>query len=125
MLLNLLGNALKFTPQGTVTIEVLAEPGTGRPRAIVVQDTGIGIPPEHLATIFKPFQQLETGLARRYEGTGLGLAISRTLCEGLGYRLAVQSLVGQGSTFEIGLPPCDVLSIHGRDEDGENMRDPV
>ena len=106
VLINLVGNALKFTSQGTVTVAVRVEAGTKRPLALAVQDTGIGIPPAHLTTIFEAFEQVETGLARRYEGTGLGLTIARTLCVQLGYQLEVQSVVGQGSTFTILLAPC-------------------
>ncbi len=101
ILINLLGNALKFTTQGTVTVAVQVKADPQRPLAITVADTGIGIPPTHLATIFEAFQQVETGLDRRYEGTGLGLTIARTFCARLGYQLEAASVVGQGSTFTI------------------------
>ena len=101
ILINLLGNALKFTTQGTVTVAVQVGADPQRPLAITVADTGIGIPPTHLATIFEAFQQVETGLDRRYEGTGLGLTIARTFCARLGYQLEAASVVGQGSTFTI------------------------
>ena len=105
VLINLLGNALKFTPHGTVTVHVRTDATTHCPVCIAVQDTGIGIPPDQLAAIFEAFQQVDTGLARRYEGTGLGLTIARSLCEIMGYRLAVSSEVGTGSTFQIFLTP--------------------
>ena len=121
VLFNLVGNALKFTPQGEVTIRVDAEPGSHRPLRIEVCDTGIGIPPDRLGAIFEPFQQADSSTARQYGGTGLGLAISRSLCELLGYRLEVESVVGQGSTFRIVLtkastalhPVCSTLVSPG------------
>jgi two-component system cell cycle sensor histidine kinase PleC len=104
VLLNLVGNALKFTPQGTVTVQVEGDPVTQQPRRINVIDTGIGIPAERLEGIFERFQQADSSTARKYGGTGLGLAISRALCQLLGYQLTVESTVGQGSTFRIILP---------------------
>ena len=105
VLINLVGNALKFTEQGSVTLTVDVDPLTRLPSRIRVQDTGIGIPSERLASIFQPFEQAESGTARRFGGTGLGLAISASLCELLGYRLDVVSTVGVGSTFIITLNP--------------------
>ena len=104
ILINLIGNALKFTPEGTVTVRVEAEPTTHRPISIAVIDTGIGIPPERCEAIFEHFQQADNSTARQYGGTGLGLAISRALCQLLGYQLTVESIVGQGSTFRIMMP---------------------
>jgi signal transduction histidine kinase len=104
ILINLVGNALKFTPEGTVTVRVEVEPMTHRPLSIAVIDTGIGIPPERCEAIFEHFQQADNSTARQYGGTGLGLAISRALCQLLGYQLTVESTVGQGSTFRIIMP---------------------
>jgi len=104
ILINLIGNALKFTPEGTVTVGVEVEPATHRPISIDVVDTGIGIPPERYEAIFEHFQQADNSTARKYGGTGLGLAISRALCQLLGYQLTVESTVGQGSTFRIIMP---------------------
>ena len=104
ILINLVGNALKFTPEGTVTVRVEVEPATRRPISIAVVDTGIGIPPERCEAIFEHFQQADNSTARQYGGTGLGLAISRALCQLLGYQLTVESTVGQGSTFRIMMP---------------------
>ncbi|MEE9466523.1 MAG: PAS domain S-box protein [Candidatus Neomarinimicrobiota bacterium] len=101
VLINLLGNALKFTEKGNVTISVLTNPETHRPECIEVKDTGIGIPEDRLTNIFEAFQQAESGTARKYGGTGLGLAISRSLCELMGYQLNVSSEVGIGTTFSI------------------------
>ena len=101
ILLNLIGNAAKFTEQGSVTVRVKIEPDTCRPTRIEVIDTGIGIPSERLETIFERFQQGDNSMARKYGGSGLGLAISRALCEIMGYRLEVSSEVGKGSTFSL------------------------
>jgi signal transduction histidine kinase len=104
ILINLVGNALKFTPEGIVTVRVEVEPATHRPISIDVVDTGIGISPERREAIFEHFQQADNSTARKYGGTGLGLAISRALCQLLGYQLTVESTVGQGSTFRIIMP---------------------
>jgi len=101
VLINLVGNAIKFTEKGNVTVTVIANPETHRPERIEVQDTGIGIPPDRLATIFEAFQQADSSTSRKFGGTGLGLAISRSLCDLLGYQLTVSSEEGKGSTFSI------------------------
>ena len=102
VLINLIGNAIKFTPAaGRVTVRVITDATTGRPSRIDVEDTGIGIPAEHIGAIFEAFEQVDTDTSRRFGGTGLGLAISRKLCELMGYELVVRSQVGVGSTFSI------------------------
>jgi signal transduction histidine kinase len=101
VLLNLVGNALKFTPRGQVTIRGESDPVTQQPRRPDVIDTGIGIPAERLEDIFERFQQADNSIAQKYGGTGLGLAISHALCQLLGCQLTVESTVGQGSTFRI------------------------
>ena len=104
ILINLLGNALKFTPSGG-RIRLHAERETDGDRVLLhVTDTGIGIPPEKLEGIFEPFIQVETGHARRREGTGLGLSISRDLARGMGGDLTATSVEGRGSTFTLALP---------------------
>ena len=97
---NLVGNAIKFTDAGKVTVRVLGDEQS-LVEAIEVEDTGIGIPADRLEKIFGRFEQVEAGTARRYPGTGLGLAISRALCELMGYELTVTSEAGVGSTFRI------------------------
>ncbi|HQP97900.1 MAG TPA: PAS domain S-box protein [bacterium] len=101
VIINLIGNAIKFTDKGTVTVRVIADPATGQPARIDVSDTGIGIPKEKLSDIFEAFQQAEASTSRKYGGTGLGLSISRSFCEMMGYGLEVASEVGKGSTFSI------------------------
>jgi PAS domain S-box-containing protein len=102
VLINLIGNAIKFTPAaGRVTVRLFTDATTGRPSRIDVEDTGIGIPPEHIGAIFEAFEQVDTDTSRRFGGTGLGLAISRKLCELMDYDLVVRSEVGAGSTFSV------------------------
>jgi signal transduction histidine kinase len=101
ILMNLLSNAIKFTPEGTVTVSIQ---GQAQEIAIVVADTGIGIPEHALGLIFEEFRQADSSTTRQYGGTGLGLAISRHLARLLGGDITVQSTVGVGSTFTITLP---------------------
>lgn len=101
ILVNLIGNAVKFTEEGTLTIR-LSQRGTAV--RFDVQDTGIGIPDEDLMRLFRPFAQVDTSLTRRYGGTGLGLYISRRLATLLGGHIQVLSKVGAGSTFSVLLP---------------------
>ncbi len=101
ILLNLVGNAFKFTPAGRVGIEVGAR-GLPAGRLLLhctVQDTGIGIPADRLAAVFDPFEQADFSATRRYGGTGLGLAICRRLCHLMGGEIGVESAEGRGSRF--------------------------
>ncbi|HXH02100.1 MAG TPA: response regulator [Candidatus Competibacteraceae bacterium] len=102
VLINLIGNALKFTEQGGVTV-ALRRVGD-EAVALDVRDTGIGIPAEKLDLIFEPFRQADSGTTRKYGGTGLGLTITRSIVEMLGGRIGVQSRLGEGSTFTVLLP---------------------
>jgi PAS domain S-box-containing protein len=112
VLINLLNNAIKFTDQGgvTLTADILpawqAAPDTQpRPAArLRITDTGIGIKAEDLAALFRPFHQVDTGLARQHEGTGLGLAICRRLATLMGGDISVTSEWGKGSVFTLTLP---------------------
>jgi two-component system sensor histidine kinase/response regulator len=101
VLLNLLGNAIKFTETGGVSLMVTAKRVDGDAVTVqfAVQDTGIGIPDDKQAAIFEPFTQADGSTTRRYGGTGLGLTISRNLVDMMGGRLWLESAVGQGSTF--------------------------
>jgi signal transduction histidine kinase/DNA-binding response OmpR family regulator len=104
VLLNLIGNAVKFTAQGSVTVTVVEDPVTRRVRRIDVGDTGPGISPNRQEAIFNAFEQADSGISRRYGGTGLGLTISRSLCQLMGYRLELQSEPGRGATFSVHIP---------------------
>ncbi|MHB8955155.1 MAG: PAS domain S-box protein [Pirellulaceae bacterium] len=100
VLLNLAGNAIKFTEQGEVEISLHAlSSATDTTLEFAVRDTGIGTAPSNLALIFQPFAQGDTSVARRFGGTGLGLSICRSLVEMMGGRIWAESEVGKGSTF--------------------------
>ncbi len=103
ILLNLAGNAVKFTDQGGVRISMQADDEPGFMRFEIV-DTGIGISEEALPRIFAEFTQADSSLARRYGGTGLGLAITQRLVQALGGRIGVSSTLGKGSRFWFTLP---------------------
>ena len=108
ILIKLVGNAIKFTNEGS--IRVIMDAVDGGPQAIRVVDTGVGIPSDRLATIFDAFEQGEGGTSRIHYGAGLGLAISRSLCELMGLDLSAQSTLGEGSTFTITIPESLVVS---------------
>jgi len=120
ILLNLAGNAIKFTEAGEVAVELsLAGSDGGRSRIRVeVRDTGIGIPADRIATLFDRYAQADASIARSFGGTGLGLAISSQLVEKMGGRLQVESVEGEGSvfSFEVELepaqPPPGALGAH-------------
>ncbi len=101
IILNLLNNAIKFTEKGHIILSCRSQDNG---YTISVADTGIGIPPEEVENIFKPFHQIDTGLTRKYEGTGLGLSISKRLIEKMEGSIHVESQLGQGSTFTIRIP---------------------
>ncbi|MBI5322733.1 ATP-binding protein [Bradyrhizobium sp.] len=103
VLLNLAGNAIKFTQEGGVAL--IVEPGIW-PNEIsfLVRDTGIGIAPEAQSRIFREFEQASDGIARSYGGTGLGLSISERIVRRMGGRITLESKPGEGSTFEVSIP---------------------
>ena len=108
VLLNLVNNAVKFTDRGEVTVTADLVPDCGAAPGpalrLRVRDTGIGIKAGDLAALFRPFRQIDAGLARQHEGTGLGLAISRRLADRLGGEITVESVWGRGSTFAFTVP---------------------
>src|SRR5262245_47552571 len=101
ILVNLCGNAVKFTERGSVTVSVDAVPlENGRTKLrLWGRDTGVGIPPDRVHTLFKPFSQVDASTTRRYGGTGLGLSIVRRLAELMGGEAGVESGEGSGSMF--------------------------
>ncbi len=101
VLRNLMSNAVKFTPQGSIAVQASAKSGGIE---VSVTDTGIGIPPEAMAIIFEPFYQIESSAARQYNGAGLGLHLVKRLLDLLGGAVAVESEVGRGSTFRVWVP---------------------
>jgi PAS domain S-box-containing protein len=101
VLVNLVGNAVKFTEQGAVTLRMRQEQGQIH---LAVIDTGIGIAPDRIEHIFDPFAQADASTTRRFGGTGLGTTISRQLVERMGGRITVDSTLGQGSCFHVWLP---------------------
>ncbi len=106
ILLNLLGNAVKFTDQGgfALSVRLLERENDSALIRFTVTDTGIGIAPEDLKRIFDPFEQADSSLSRRYGGAGLGLSISRSLAELMGGEIRVESVSGAGSSFHVTIP---------------------
>src|SRR5665647_417818 len=106
VLLNLIGNAIKFTQSGGVSLRVALDTGSSVPTALrfTVSDTGIGIPGEKLAQVFERFTQADSSTTRRFGGSGLGLTISRRLVELMGGRIWLESEVGKGSVFAFAVP---------------------
>jgi signal transduction histidine kinase/CheY-like chemotaxis protein/HPt (histidine-containing phosphotransfer) domain-containing protein len=124
ILLNLLGNAMKFTAAGRVDIEVKQDPLDSAPGALLfcVKDTGIGIPPEKVASIFENFTQADASTTRKYGGTGLGLGISRRLVGLMGGNIWVESTIGEGSSFlftvKLEVAEHQAAGVHPRVADG-------
>ncbi len=118
ILINLIGNAIKFTDRGAVRVELaLAADSAGQPRlAVRVIDTGVGIAPEQLERLFESFVQADTSTTRRFGGTGLGLVISRRMARLLGGDIQATSEVGMGSCFELWLPVENATPAAARDQ---------
>ncbi|MBT8042816.1 MAG: response regulator [Pontiella sp.] len=134
VLTNLIGNAIKFTDAGAVSVNVSLS-GSRRVR-FQVRDTGIGIKPEQLAHIFEAFQQLDASTSRKYGGTGLGLAICKQLIELMGGEIGADSVVAQGSCFWFEIPvdlrwaqteqaEDEVLTIDRIDQNDDPLKDTV
>jgi PAS domain S-box-containing protein len=141
ILINLIGNALKFTETGNVTLKVSTDRNANRIDQLVftVSDTGIGMSPNQISQLFRPFHQVDNTMTRRFGGTGLGLAICRRLVEAMGGEIKATGALEKGSTFTFQLPlnevdcpaceavdPANIRSLHGRrvlllDEQG-NLR---
>jgi signal transduction histidine kinase len=101
VLLNLVGNAIKFTDSGEVRVSAMAADGAF---TVSVADTGPGIPPDQLTRVFEQFHQVDSSNTKAKGGTGLGLAISKQIIEMHGGRIWVESSLGKGSTFHVELP---------------------
>ena len=119
VLINLVGNAIKFTSRGGVSVSIRpsAEPDHADFLQFVVEDTGIGIPEEKRQSVFNPFEQADVSTTRRYGGTGLGLAIVRTLVEQMGGRVWVESSEGRGSRFQFTARLPDAMQLPGVETD--------
>src|ERR1041384_3484636 len=106
VLLNLLGNAIKFTESGEVALRVTPDEDSSVPGSLrfTISDTGIGIPGEKLGAVFERFTQADSSTTRRFGGSGLGLTISKRLVELMGGRIWVESIVGKGSVFSFAVP---------------------
>ena len=102
MLINLLGNAVKFTPEGG-RIGVAASTADGS-LEIVIRDTGVGIPKDRIADLCQPFKRIETVLSSRHQSSGMGLFITKTLIERHGGTLVIESGLGEGTTIRVRLP---------------------
>lgn len=128
ILVNLLSNAIKFTPSGSVVLEVAREPDRQNPGAIrfSVTDTGIGIAPDKLSTIFESFTQAHASITRKYGGTGLGLTISKQLVDLMQGKIWVESALGVGSTFhctvQLGIAPPNTNASKTRPVDLRQIR---
>jgi signal transduction histidine kinase len=108
ILINLVGNAIKFTNEGEVCVRVTTDPTTHRPLSITVEDTGIGIPYERQAKVFDPFEQGDSSTRRQFGGTGLGLSIVKTFAGLIGARVRIESEVGRGTSFTLTLSQVDL-----------------
>ena len=104
VLMNLIGNAIKFTEKGGISLTVKALPGEASGALFVIKDTGIGIEQDRLDSIFEPFTQADNSMSRRFGGTGLGTTISRQLVNLMGGEIKAQSIVGLGSQFSFDIP---------------------
>ena len=104
MLNNLVGNAIKFTTQGSVTLRARLERNPASAIRIEVQDTGMGIPSEKIGSVFESFKQVDSSINKKFGGTGLGLTITKQFCDMLGIEIGVNSELGRGSTFWLRIP---------------------
>ena len=115
ILVNLLGNAAKFTEAGTITLSGRRDAGQPDSLAFSVADTGIGMTGEQVGQLFQRFHQADVSTTRRFGGTGLGLALSKALGAMLGGDLTVESIPDRGSTFTLRLPATYLVEVHAAD----------
>ncbi|QFY90003.1 PAS domain-containing protein [Magnetovirga frankeli] len=123
VLVNLVGNAIKFTETGAVALRIRVDQGQ---LEFEVRDTGIGMSPEQLESLFRPFEQADGSITRRFGGTGLGLSISKSLVELMQGQIEVESQLGVGSCFRLRLPvqltEAPAAQAHGRDQASAGQR---
>jgi len=126
IMINLLGNAIKFTDVGWVRLAVkLIDAKGAEPKlCFEVTDSGIGMSPDQLSRLFKPFAQADSSTTRRFGGTGLGLSISKRFAEMLGGCLTVESTLGRGSQFKVQIPTGDIAGIPLIERCTESMEEP-
>jgi len=127
VLLNLVGNAVKFTGEGGVGVTARLERDAGNWRMVTdITDTGIGIAQDELSLIFEPFRQADSSYTRMHEGTGLGLSISSRLAKMLGGKISVESTLGVGTTFtlSIDLGPRERLELDARPGFDDAVQEP-
>jgi signal transduction histidine kinase len=119
ILINLVGNAIKFTNEGEVSVRVEVD-ASGGPLTIAVSDTGVGIAPERHARVFDPFEQGDSSSRRRFGGTGLGLSIVKSFADLIGARITLESEVGRGTTFTLWLarPEATIAPVAVRSDPG-------
>ncbi|MEO7814111.1 MAG: ATP-binding protein [Sphingomicrobium sp.] len=117
ILLNVLGNSIKFTDHGTIDVhlETKSSAADGPTIRVTIADSGIGIPPDRLEAMFRPFEQADNSTSRKFGGTGLGLSISRQLASLMGGSLSLASVEGEGTTVELSLPlvPSAPVEVSG------------
>ena len=101
---HLIDNAIKFTDEGSVRVVMVLDAATNEPTALVVTDTGMGIPADRVESLFAPFEQGDNSRRRAHGGSGLGLPLARCLCHAMGCQLVAESQVGRGSRFSIRFP---------------------
>jgi len=104
ILINLVGNSIKFTETGHVSLNVSMNSGSVREILFAIEDTGIGIPADRIPSLFTPFEQADDTISRKYGGTGLGLSISQKLLDMMGRKIQIQSRLGEGSIFTFAIP---------------------
>lgn len=108
-MLNLLSNAIKFTPAGgTITVRSQHDPDGLR---VFVEDTGIGIPEDHIERILQPFEQVENAMSRSKPGTGLGLPLAKAMIEAHDGTMSIHSVLGEGTIIEILIPKTRVVDV--------------
>ena len=122
---NLISNAIKFTSEGKVTLEIKMDPENDRTVCFIVTDTGIGIPLNKQPLIFEAFQQADGSTKRKYGGTGLGLSISRELAKLLKGEIKLKSVVNQGSEFTLCLPVYGKKAIKNKEKKNSSAETPI